>query len=272
MYQVLVPVDRDETRALHQAKYVTRLPDAASDVEATVCYVVPPDEFADADEVTFEDVDAAVDAAAHLDAAGVSVTRRVDDGSPSAEIVRLVDELDADEVVMGGRKRSGVARVLLGSTVQDVTLSTRQPVTVTGRDSRLGDGVRRVLVPVDRDETRALHQARYVANLPGDPETIEATVCYVFAHQDYRGAPHHEFEEVDAAVAAADYLADEGVSVDRVVTGGEVARTIIDAAEERDVDGIVMGGRKRSGVQKVLLGSTVQDVMVSAERPVTITG
>jgi nucleotide-binding universal stress UspA family protein len=97
-------------------------------------------------------------------------------------------------------------------------------------------------------------------------------VFCVFRHQDYEGAPPHEFEDVAAAVDAAEYLEGEGVSVERVAIGGEVARKIIQKADELDADSIVMGGRKRSGVQKVLLGSTVQDVMLSAERPVTITG
>lgn len=94
----------------------------------------------------------------------------------------------------------------------------------------------RVLVPVDKDENRALHQAKYVAGLPGAGEEVE------------------------------------GVSVERVSVGGEVARKILDTAEELDADCLIMGGRKRSGVQKVLLGSTVQDVILSTERPVTITG
>ncbi|MFB6229138.1 MAG: universal stress protein, partial [Halobacteriales archaeon] len=101
---------------------------------------------------------------------------------------------------------------------------------------------------------------------------VNATVYHVFPHQDYKGAPPHGFSEVDAATEAADLLADEGIPVERVAEGGEVARSILDVAEELDVDSIVMGGRKRSGVQKVLLGSTTQDVMLSAERPITITG
>jgi nucleotide-binding universal stress UspA family protein len=51
-----------------------------------------------------------------------------------------------------------------------------------------------------------------------------------------------------------------------------VTRKILAAVEDREADGIVMGGRKRSGVQKALLGSIAEDVMRSADRPVTLTG
>ncbi|MEF8856041.1 MAG: universal stress protein [Haloplanus sp.] len=272
MYRILVPVDRNLNRARHQAQYVARLPDADSAVAATVLYVAPPDRFAAADEVSFSEVNAAVTAADDLEAAGVEVDRRVADGSVASAIVDAIDDLDADEVVMGGRKRSGVTRVLLGSIVQDVMLSTERPVTITGERASLGEGMRRVLVPVDRNETRARRQAQYVTNVPGAPASVEATVFYVFPHQDYAGAPPHDFSEIDAAVAAADELEAAGIEVERVAEGGEVTRRILSAADDRNVDGIVMGGRKRSGVQKVLLGSTVQDVLLSAERPVTLTG
>jgi nucleotide-binding universal stress UspA family protein len=272
MYRVLVPVDRDTTRALHQAKYVARLPAAADAVEATVFHVPRHGGFDTLDEVAFSEVAAAAEAATHLEDAGVTVHRRLAEGIPSVAIADAIEDVDADEVVMAGRKRSGVTDVLLGSTVQDVLLSTTRPVTLTGRQARLGEGVRDLLLPVDRDEERALHQARYVAGLPGEPEDVAATVYYVFPHQDYRGAPPHEFDEVAAAVAAADHLESAGFEVRRVAEGGEVARRIVDVAADGGVDGVVMGGRKRSGVQKVLLGSTVHDVLLSADRPVTITG
>jgi len=272
MYRVLVPVDTNTNRARHQAQYVARLPDAESAVEATVLYVAPPETFASADEVSFSAVDSAATVAEELERAGVDVDRRVDDGNVSRAIVGAIEDVDADEVVMGGRKRSGVTAVLLGSTVQDVLLSTERPVTVTGEGVSLGEGRRRVLVPVDESETRARRQAAYVTSLPGDPSNVEATVFYVFRHQDYAGAPPHEFAEVDSAVAAADELEAAGIDVERVAEGGEIARRILRMAEDRGVDGIVMGGRKRSGVQKVLLGSTVRDVLLSAERPVTLTG
>lgn len=84
----------------------------------------------------------------------------------------------------------------------------------------------RVLVPVDSKTDRALRQADYVANLPNARETVEATVLYVFPHQDYEGRPPHEFDEVDAAVEAADYLEDRVNGVERLAIDGEVAQEI----------------------------------------------
>ncbi|MHC3378719.1 universal stress protein [Haloarcula sp. H-GB5] len=272
MYSVLIPVDRDEARASNQSTYVSQLPDATETVEATVLCVMPPDEFADADEVAFGDIDAAVQAADQLKEAGVSVTRMVDDGGVAQQIVRTATELDSDEIVVGGRKRSGVSKVLLGSTAQDVLLSADRPVTITGETVVPGEGIRQVLVPVDTSEERAQNQAEYLASLPNAPQSVEATVLFVFPHQDYKGAPPHEFEEVDAAVTAAEHLEAAGISVERVAVGGEVGRKILDAATDCDADNIVMGGRKRSGIANVLLGSTTQDIMLAAERPVTLTG
>jgi nucleotide-binding universal stress UspA family protein len=269
-YGALLPVDRNTDRALGQARYVADLPAAPEEVEATVLYVVPPREFGE--QVAFDEVEAAVAATTHLEEAGVAVEPVVDSGDVSAVILRAIDEHDADEVVMGGRQRSGVARALLGSTVHDVAVSTERPVTITGESGAVGGDGHRLVLPVDRDTDRALGQARYVADLPGDPGDVRATVLHVFPHQDYRGAPPHEFDDVGAAVAVAEALEEAGVSVERRAVGGEVARTILSTARDVDADGIVTAGRDRSGVQKVLLGSVVQDLMLSAARPVTLVG
>ena len=131
MYEVLVAVDQDEERAKHQVEYVTSLPGAADEVRATVLYVTPRDEYSDGPR-EFETVDSAVAAADELEAAGVDVERVASVGTVSREIIDHADELDADQIVMGGRKRSGVAKVLVGSSTQDVLYSTERPVVVTG--------------------------------------------------------------------------------------------------------------------------------------------
>lgn len=282
MYGMLVPVDRNESRALHQAKYVASLPEAAERVEATVLHVAPPEAGYDADEMELvsgsrpmnvsERIESVVAAADYLEERGITLNRAADTGAVPERIVRIAEREETREIVMGGRKHSGVAEVLLGSTVMDVFQSTDRPVTVTGTSMAVRGGSHRVLIPVGANRDRALHQAEYVAGLPGAVEDVSATVAHVFAARGYRGGSDHEFEDADAAVAAADRLEEASVDVERVALTGNVSRSILDAAEDHGADSIVLGGRNRSGIQSVLLGSTAQDVVRSADRPVTITG
>ena len=81
-----------------------------------------------------------------------------------------------------------------------------------------------------------------------------------------------DFAEVESAVAAADELEAGGVAVERTAAVGTVSREIIEHADEIDADQIVMGGRKRSGVAKVLVGSSTQDVIFSTDQPLVATG
>lgn len=262
MYRTLVPVDTDISRALHQAKYVARLSEAAGEVEATVLHVSP-----EWRKRHFSENEAAMEAVEHLENEDISVNRALEEGSVSRGIIDAAEEFDSHEIVMGGRKRSGVAMAVLGSVVQDVMLSAERPVTVTGESSVSGNGVYRVVVPVDTNERRARQQAEYVADLPNASERVEATVLYVYPRDTTRG-----FSEVDSAVTAADMLDEAGVSTERVAVSGKAPKQIIGHADKLAADDIVMGGRKRSGIQKAILGSVTQAVILSAERPVTITG
>lgn len=143
--RVLLPVDNDEDRALAAAEAVTVLPDAADAVQVTLLNVQPELDVHSGDGGVVrsedwydeDDYPPSVDAVEErLQAAGVTVERRREHADPATAIVEVAEELDADRIVMAGRKRTPVGKVLFGSVTQSVLLNAPMPVTVVAVPKR----------------------------------------------------------------------------------------------------------------------------------------
>ncbi|WP_290819371.1 universal stress protein [Halovivax sp.] len=65
-------------------------------------------------------------------------------------------------------------------------------------------------------------------------------------------------------------LDSEAIRIETDVVPGRPAQRIVDAADDRDVDRIVIGSHGRSGVSRVLLGSVAETVVRRASCPVTV--
>jgi len=61
---------------------------------------------------------------------GIAVDVIREHGDPTKEIINTTDEIDADLIVMGGRKQTPVGKVIFGSTTQAVMLKSERPVLV----------------------------------------------------------------------------------------------------------------------------------------------
>ena len=136
----------------------------------------------------------------------------------------------------------------------------------------------RVLVPVDTSEERAIRQAEFVTSLPKASEEVEVTLLFVFTEdigsseapdqvERFRSA-----ERVGSVRRAEEVLEGVGVTYNLLEESGEAAEDITDEAEELDADLVVLGGRKRSPVGKVLFGSVSQEVLLNTDYPVVVTG
>lgn len=142
----------------------------------------------------------------------------------------------------------------------------------------------RIVIPVDEDETRARNAATFVTDL-GDESGLDAdlddvSVSVVNVFKEFQAIDdggnvqsedlYDETEFPESAVTVRDRLEEAGVAVELVRRHGDPGDEIVDYADSVDADAIVVPGRKRSPVGKAVFGSVTQDVILNADRPVTI--
>ncbi|MFW5955911.1 MAG: universal stress protein [Halorhabdus sp.] len=130
MYTVLMPVDGDEGRVTAQAAMVAELPAADQEVKVVMLFVF--DDRERAEVTTPSQVGANADAIDLLEDLGIEIEQLSRHGNPVAEIIVAAEEVAADLIVMGGRKRSPLGSALFGSVSQDVLLEADRPVVITG--------------------------------------------------------------------------------------------------------------------------------------------
>ncbi len=131
MYRILVPIDANEDRTGAQTDYVRSLPMDREEVEVKVIHVDEAD-YEGAPPRDFEDIQSATTAVEEIADAGFRCEGEKHEGLVARTIIEAAEAFDADELVMAGRKRSGVAEVVMGSVTSDVLRSTDRAVVVVG--------------------------------------------------------------------------------------------------------------------------------------------
>jgi nucleotide-binding universal stress UspA family protein len=78
-------------------------------------------------------------------------------------------------------------------------------------------------------------------------------------------------EDGEDLIDAVDDLAETfDVRATPVLKHGRPARTIVEMADESDIDHVVLGSHGRSGVSRILLGSVAEKVIRRSSVPVTV--
>lgn len=214
----------------------------------------------------------------------VPVECEIADGDPAREILARAAALPADLVVLGTHGRSGFARLVLGSTTERVLRQASCPVLSV--PPRAPDAVpaapvlfKRLLCALDFSD-HSLNALEYALSLTGEADA-HLIVLHVFEPPaDVDDGAADAFPGVREYIAAAleerrrrleaivpanvqDYCTVET----RLVTG-RPHREIVRAADEEDVDAILMGVHGRSAADLWFFGSTAQQVVRHATCPV----
>lgn len=192
------------------------------------------------------------------------------DVKASPAIVRYAKEHNIDLIVMGTHARTGVSRMFMGSAAAAVLRESPVAVMAIGAGHEPpADGYRRILVALDFSEAAgaALQQASAIAG-QHKAELIALHVVEPRVPTPYDRMFETTGEVRARAVASLDELLDQAnlptPPGQRLVAVGSPDDEIVVCAREEAVDLIVMGVVGRSGLSRVLLGSTTERVLRNA--------
>ncbi len=203
---------------------------------------------------------------------GVSYRVEATLGRPAEPLLAIAAEESADLVVVGTRRRTGLARAWHGSSSHVVV--TKSIVSVACIPMEQVDGAEPILVP-------ALQRVLVTTDFSS---VANRAVGYAYGIVAPGGTVHllHVDEDDDPGRKGIDPLErlrrlvpeqSSGKQVEtrlEVVTDACASAAIAAAAERLDVDVVCMGTHGRTGVERVVLGSVAQEVLERCRRQVLL--
>jgi nucleotide-binding universal stress UspA family protein len=220
-------------------------------------------------------------------AAGSSLYTEVREGGAVREILAYADEAQVDLIVMGSHGRRGFQRLLLGSVTDAVLRRAKCPVVTVCHGgeptSTEGSPFQRILCAVDFQPAseRAL---RFALDLAGEADA-EITLLHVlepFFEEEISKRTHisvesyRKFLETQLLARLGTFLPAEAADACRpheVVRIGWPWEEITRVARESSAELVVMGLHGgRGAIDRLVFGSTAQQVLRHAECPVLTIG
>jgi nucleotide-binding universal stress UspA family protein len=206
--------------------------------------------------------------------------------SPSVhrEILVQAAKISADLVVMGSHGRSGFDHLFLGSVAEKTLRSSPVPVLVVPPRVRDADGgnrdpFRRVLCAVDfsQDSAKALGYAASLAtHAGGDLTLVHVVESMPVAYDPMVGVSFdvaaYEAGMREAAKTQLQKMVGEftltGPRTQVVVAQGRPYKEILRVAAERASDVVVIGVHGRNALDRLVFGSTADNLVRRASCPV----
>jgi nucleotide-binding universal stress UspA family protein len=213
-------------------------------------------------------------------------------GSPFEEICQFARQIDIDLIVMSTRGHTGLKHLALGSTAERVVRYAPCPVLVVrdgaeankangnGKTPRRPSTISRILVPIDFSDCsmKGLNYAKQLAREFGATLTVihSIPVQYYLTNDEYARFDLPLLMQQSEKIAQKqmrDVIATtqrDGVKVEPSLQFGHAGDHICAHAEAEKADIIVISTHGRTGLKRVLLGSTAEYVVRHATCPVLV--
>lgn len=197
-------------------------------------------------------------------------------GAVPETITTYAAEFGIDLIVMPTHGRTGLQRLVLGSTTERVVRRATTPVlTLRPEDTTARYPPRNVLVPTDGSDcaTAALEHAVPLVTATDATLHVLSVVdvtslgADVYAEHQVETIEGHARQAVAEAAAYAEERSVESVT-GAVEFESAIHRGIRSYLDDHDVDLVAMGTHGRSGVDRYLLGSVTEKIVRTAPTPV----
>ncbi|QSG12146.1 Nucleotide-binding protein, UspA family [Halapricum desulfuricans] len=208
-----------------------------------------------------------------LESEGFTVNTHVVRGTPHRRINGLAEQVHADLIIAGSRGQSPLKQRFIGGTVKNLARTTVSPLLVQRIVRRDGSPAvankhlfQRMLYATDFSENaeRAFEQFKRTRTA-----THEATLLHVAPPE--RRAGDEKVEDAEERLESmAESLEEKGIETTTMIREGEAVEEILAAENEIDPTTILLGGRGRSRLRRLLLGSTSEDVTARADSNVLL--
>ncbi|SDD57919.1 universal stress protein [Natrinema hispanicum] len=242
--------------------------------------VLDTDAVAEERDALEADAESAVEAVATIaqeQAPDLEVTTAIEQGTPFQCIDDYVDTAEIDLIAMGTKGRTGLERVVLGSVTENVLRTVDIPVLVVPPAaesvSLTRETTEHILLPTDGSEGAAAAVDRGVHLADVFDSMVHALYSADTSRLTMGSKPSTILSELErtgetALESVRDRAKASGVSVTGTVANGPPARVILEYADEKAVNLIVIGTHGRSGLERHLLGSVTENVVRNADVPV----
>ncbi|MBI5100933.1 MAG: universal stress protein [Nitrospirae bacterium] len=199
------------------------------------------------------------------------------EGEPPEVITEVAQGKNADLIMLGTYGRKGLNRLLMGSVTSQVILNASiDTLVVKKRCVECTGSYRSILVPFDNSDfsKKALNRACQLSKIDG----AEVTVMYVipryeemvdfFKTESIKNSLQQEAAKIIAR--AVNHANIQGVNPRTEIVEGQAADRIVESARRLGADLIAIGSHGYRGINKAIMGSTAERVILNSTCPVLV--
>ncbi|MFO7820425.1 MAG: universal stress protein [Halanaerobacter sp.] len=209
---------------------------------------------------------------------GLEATVEVKVGETEQQIVKTAEEEDCDLILLGSHGGGTIKNILLGSTTHNVIRKTKIPVLIE-KYEEIQDGdltavsnkkFDDILLPIDfSDSTNQILDIVEKMNVPSEKITLISIIERSDSLEELKEKKEKvksKLEQLQAKLIAQDI--DSKYEIE--VRHGDPAKNIVEIAEEKENNLIIMPTRGQGSIKELLIGSTAEQVAKKSPIPVLL--